>query len=180
MLQKFKPHFLKLGPRRFVVGTVLLLVILDLLNFYYLRIWWKFRDMSFVITKMAAKLAGRDWDYLTQDSINEVMALCDNAFYFFLFIVFVNNLFFYCFYLRKKLWAQGYVLFYTLTTALFAFTFLIEGPILGYGWFIFNLSTLFIYLYLWLGVKLLKYETTDIEQPAPPVTPTPEHGKTEQ
>lgn len=165
MLQKFKPHFLKLGPRRFVIGTVLLLIILDLLNSYYLRIWWQHRDLSILMTKTLAMRQGIDWSTLSQESISEVRGLVDNAFYFFLFIVLINNFFFYAFYLRKKLWAQGYILFYTLSAALFAVTFIYEGPILGLGWFIFNISTLFLYAYMYVGVKLLKFETTDAEAP---------------
>lgn len=172
MLQRFKPHFLKLGPRRFVIGTVLLLIVLDLVNSYYLRIWWQHRDLSILMTKTIATKQGLDWSTLSQDSINEVRGLIDNAFYFFLFIVLINNFFFYAFYLRKKLWAQGYVLFYTLTTALFAVTFIVEGPVLGGAWYAYNLATLFIYAYMYVGVKLLKFETTDIEQP--PVTPAGE------
>jgi hypothetical protein len=167
MLQKLKPHFLKLGPRRFVIGTVILLVILDLINSYYLRIWWQHRDLSIQMTKTIAIQQGVDWSTISNDTVKEVRALIDNAFYFFLFIVLINNFFFYAFYLRKKLWAQGYVLFYTLTTSIFAITFLVEGPILGMPWYLYNLATLFIYAYLYLGVKLLKYETTDIAKPIP-------------
>lgn len=180
MLQKFKPHFLKLGPRRFVIGTVLLLVILDFVNAFYLRLWWQYRDISIKMTKKIADKQDIDWSTLSTESINEVRGLIDNAFYFFLFIVLINNLFFYVFYLRKKLWAQGYVLFYTLTTSLFAVTFIYEGPILGYPWYVYNLATLFLYAYMYVGVKLLKYETTDIDQPVDVVPPTPEHEKTEQ
>jgi hypothetical protein len=155
-----------------VIGTVLLLIILDLINGYYINIWWKFRQMSWRMTELTAKIYGYDLDLVSAESINEFMGFIDNCVAVFLTIVLVNNIFFYVFYLRKKLWAQGYVLFYTLTTSLFAITFLIEGPILGFGWFVYNLSTLFIYLYLWAGVKLLKFETTDIQQP--PVIPANE------
>jgi hypothetical protein len=44
--------------------------------------------------------------------------------------------------------------------------FLIEGPILGTGWFIFNLLSAPLYVYLYLGVKVLKNETTDVITPA--------------
>lgn len=174
MLQRFKPHFLKLGPRRFVIGTVLLLIILDLINSYYLRIWWQHRDISILMTKTLATKQGLDWSELSQESIREVKGVVDQGFYFFLFIVLINNFFFYAFYLRKKLWAQGYVLFYCLTTSIFAISFIVEGPILGVPWYIYNISTLFIYAYLYVGVKLLKFETTDIQQPAPLVTPVDE------
>lgn len=177
MFQRFKPHFLKLGPRRFVIGTVLLLIILDIVNSYYLRIWWQHRDISILMTKTLATKQGLDWSELSTESISEVKGVVDQAFYFFLFIVLINNFFFYVFYLRKKLWAQGYVLFYCLTTSLFAVTFIYEGPILGLPWYAYNIATLFIYAYLYVGAKLLKYETTDIAQPEPII---PERETTEQ
>jgi hypothetical protein len=161
MMEKIKTHFLKFGPRRFVVGTVIVLLILDLLNSWYLRLWWVKRNLSFVFVQKLAERQGIALSDLVPNSIAEIKYLVDNCFFFFLLIVLINNLFFYFFYLRKKLWAQGYVLFYTLTNSILAFSFLIEGPILGYSWFLYNLSTIVIYLYLYFGVKVLKAETTD-------------------
>jgi hypothetical protein len=139
-----------------------MLIILDLINAYYLRMWWLYRDISILMTKTMATNQGLSWSELSTESIKEVKGVVDQGFFFFLFIVLINNFFFYAFYLKKKLWAQGYVLFYCLTASIFAITFLAEGPILGPFWYAFNLSTCLIYVYLYLGVKLLKNETTDI------------------
>jgi hypothetical protein len=162
MLEKLKPHFVKFGPRRFVVVTVLLLLILDIMNSYYLRLYWEHRNLSILLTKTLAMKQGLDFSHLSSDSIQEVKGVVDQAFFFFLFIVLINNIFFYVFYLRRKLWAQSFVLFYAISNSVLAITFLIEGPILGIPWFLYNLGTMFLYLYLYLGIKLLKHETTDI------------------
>jgi hypothetical protein len=167
MMEKLKTHFLKIGPRRFVIGTVLLLIILDIINSYYLRIYWEHRNLSVLMGKTLAISQGLDFREFSADSIREFKGLIDQAFFFFLFIVLVNNIFFYVFYLRKKLWAQSYVLFYALTNSILAVTFLVEGTILGMGWYLYNLATVFIYLYMYFGVKVLKHETCDI---------TPAHG----
>lgn len=161
MMEQIKIHFLKFGPRRFVWATVFLLFILDLINSWYLRIYWVHKNFSILFVKRIAQNQGLDLDGLGRESVLEVQQFIDNAFFFFLFIVLLNNVFFYIFYLRKKLWAQGYVLFYTLTNSILAITFLIEGTILGWNWFLYNLFTMFFYLYLYFGVKVLKYETTD-------------------
>lgn len=166
MREKIKSHFLKLGPKRFVIGAVLLLLILDLINSYYLRIYWVHKDLSIFYVKTLAQREGLDFSNLTAESINEVKGVIDNGFYFFLLIVLVNNIFFYVFYLRKKLWAQGYILFYTVTNALLGVLFLVEGPILGVSWLIYNFVSIVLYLYLYFGVKVLKFETTDAAIPA--------------
>lgn len=174
MIDKIKAHFIKLGPKRFVIGAVLLLIILDLVNSYFLRVYWVHKDLSIFYVKTLAQREGIDFSALTSQSIAEVKGVIDNGFFFFLLIVLINNLFFYVFYLRKKLWAQGYILFYTVTNALLGILFMVEGPILGYSWFFYNFLTIFMYLYLYLGVKVLKYETTDA------LNPIPAHEKTEQ
>lgn len=171
MLEKIKKHFLGLNPKYFVILTVAGLVVLDLINSYYLRIYWVHKNLSLIYVEKVALTQGLDFTHLSSDSIQEVKQVIDNGFFFFLFIVFANNLFFYFFYLRKKLWAQGYVLFYTITNSILALLFIIEGPILGVSWFIYNIMTIFIYLYLYLGVKVLKNSTS--------VT-TPEHEMKEQ
>lgn len=171
MMEKIKGHFLKLGPKRFVLGTVFLLLVLDLINSYYLRLYWIFKDLSIIYVEKLALKQGLDFNSLTRDSIMEIKGVIDNGFFLFLFLVLINNIFFYIFYLRRKLWAQGYILFYTVTNALLSVLFLVEGPILGMSWYIYNVVAIFIYLYLYLGVKVLKFETTDAIL---------EHGKTEQ
>ncbi len=166
MFEKFKPHFLKLGPRRFVIGTVVLLLILDLANSYYLRLYWVHKDLSRLYVERLAQTQGLNFQELSASSLQEITQVIDNGFYFFLFIILLNNLFFYLFYLRQKLWAQGYVLFYAVTNAALAVLFLVEGPVLGAGWFTYNLATVFVYFYLFLGVKVLKPETTSSPSPA--------------
>lgn len=161
MLEKIKPHFLKLGPSRFVVGAVLVLFILDIINSIYLRLYWIEKKLSVLFVTKLANNQGLEFSELSQDTLMQIQAMINNAFFFFLFIVLINNLFFYFFYLRKKLWAQGYILFYTLTNSLLAMTFIIEGPIMGWEWLIYNVGTIFLYLYLYMGVKTLKVETTD-------------------
>ena len=161
MMNKLKDHFLKLGPRNCVVGTILLLIVLDVLNMIYLRLYWVNKDMSLNFVHLALRYNGLVAEDFNRETMNEMTGFLDNTFYFLIFLISINNLFFYFFYLRKKLWAQGYVLFYTLTGALFAFTFIIDPVDLGIGWKLYNIATIFIYLYLFMGVKVLKYETTD-------------------
>jgi hypothetical protein len=160
MVEKFKIHFLKLGPRRFVIGAVLLLIILDIINSYYLKLYWLKKDLSTLLVHQAIYKNGEVLENFSASTLLEMKSFIDNTFFFFLFIVLVNNLFFYFFYLRKKLWAQGYVLFYTLTAAIFAISFLFDQAGLGWGWALYNLGTMFVYGYLYFGVKLLKAETT--------------------
>ena len=155
MINKLKSHYLKLGPRPFVIATALILLILDIINSIYLRLYWTFKKLSLVIVERLAHGQGLELGQLSDQTIIEVQGMVNNAFFFFLFIVIINNLFFYFFYLRKKLWAQGYVLFYTISNSILAVTFLIEGPILGLPWFIYNFATMFIYLYLYMGVKTI-------------------------
>jgi len=160
MKEKLLSHYLKIGPRRFVVGTVILLVLLDVLNGVYLKLAWVKNDLSqkmvlTIIDRM--KLQPGDFDHAT---MVEIGGLVDKSFDFFLFLILVNNLFFYFFYLRKKLWAQGYVLFYTLTAAVFSCMMIFDGYGMGAGWMILNLLTIPLYLYLYFGFKLLKSQTT--------------------
>lgn len=161
MKEKFKTHFLQFGPRRFVVFTVLALVLTDLVNFYYLKLYWMSKDFSNLIVRMGIMRSGQMMENFSADSIQEMMALITNCFYFFLFIILVNNLFFYLFYLRRKLWAQGFVLFYVLTAAIFQMTFIFDNGGLSWTWTTYNLLTVPFYLYLFFGVKWLKAETTD-------------------
>ncbi len=162
-MAKIKSHFLSLGARRFVIGTVILLIILDLINSLYLRLYWIHRGISRLVVERIANNQGLEFKQLSEQTITEITLMVNNAFFFFLFIILINNLFFYFFYLKKKLWAQSYVVFYSISNSILAITFLFEGPILGWSWFAYNLSTMFIYLYLYSGVKVLKDETTDIK-----------------
>lgn len=158
MKEKLKDHFMRIGPRRFVVGTVIILILLDILNGIYLKQVWGKNDEALLLQVIRMiEVNPADFD---QATMAEMRGLIDKSFSFMLFSILLNNLFFYLFYLRKKLWAQGFVLFYTLTAAIFSAAMIFDGFTLGIGWFIFNLLTIPVYLYLYAGVKLLKKETT--------------------
>jgi len=159
MKEKLLNHYMKIGSRRFVVGTVVMLVILDILNGVYLKFSWVKNGLSDKMVLMfinGMQLKPIDFD---QATMAEIGGLVNKSFDFLLFVILVNNLFFYFFYLRKKHWAQGYVLFYTLTASIFSIMMIFDGNDMGSGWMIFNLLTIPFYLYLYLGVKLLKKET---------------------
>jgi hypothetical protein len=160
MKEKLLNHFMKIGPRRFVVSAVIMLLILDILNGIYFKIFWVQTNMSQKILLKSMEGKGE----LAPETIVEVIELINASFAFFLFVIFVNNLFFYLFYLRKKLWAQGYVLFYAFSAAMFSVATLFMGAVLGPAWFIFTLINIPLYLYLYFGVKLLKNETTLVPQ----------------
>jgi hypothetical protein len=152
-----------------VIFAVLVLIILDIINSMYLRSYWVFKNLSRQTVEKLANNQGLEFSQLSEQTITEVTGMVNNAFFFLLFIILINNFFFYLFYLRKKLWAQGYVLFYAISNSVLAILFLVEGPIVGWPWFVYNLGTMFLYFYLYLGVKVLKYETTNIK-PIPVVT----------
>lgn len=162
MREKFTAHFRKYGPRRFVIMTVVLLIVTDLLNSWYLRLWWVAKDMSDVLLRQSAERSGMELSDLGPDSIRELEQFFDKSFYFFLTIILANNLFFYVFYLRRKLWAQGFVLFYALTAAMFSSLFIFDNAGLSSGWYIYNIVMIFVYSYLFLGVKYLKQDTVDL------------------
>lgn len=160
MKERLRNHYRKIAPRQFVVATVITLIILDILNGIYLKLIWAKNDLSkniVLISINRMKLSVADFD---QATMMQVGGLLDKSVDFFLFIFLMNNLFFYFFYLRKKLWAQGFVLFYTLTGAIFSGCVIFDGFSLGAGWIIFNLLAIPLYLYLYFGVKILKPETT--------------------
>ena len=161
MMAKIKEHFLKFGPRRFVIMATVLLLVMDILNSWYLKLYWLKKDLSGFMVKQSIERSGNSVEYFSVSTIREMEAFLDNIFYFFIFLILINNIFFYFFYLRKKLWAQSYVLFYAFTAAIFSVTFLIDQAGLGTGWMLYNLLTIPLYVYLYLGVKVLKRETTD-------------------
>lgn len=161
-MEKLKKHFLVIGGRRFVISAVILLISLDLINTIYLRLYWLKKDLSTMLVHQMVRKNGYLLENFSTDTILEMKSFLDNTFYFFLFLILLNNIFFYFFYLRKKLWAQGYVLFYTLTGSIFALSFIVDQADLGLGWLTYNILTMFLYFYIYLGVKVLKYETTDI------------------
>lgn len=182
MRDKLLSHYRKFGPRRFVLFTVLTLALTDLINSWYLRLWWVAKDMSGMGVRMTAEKSNIALADLGPDTIREVRAMFDNMFFLFLLIILVNNFFFYAFYYRRKLWAQGFVLFYALTAAGLSFVFLFDNAGLGTGWYLYNLLMSGVYLYLFVGVKVLKEETVDLpgSKEVPPPVPTPERETTEQ
>lgn len=161
MKEKIKAHFLKFNPRHFVVFTVLTLFVTDLVNTWFLRIFWQSKNMSLNILRTIFAQKGVNLNDFSAPSIEEMVGFVANSFSFFLFIILVNNLFFYLFYLRRKLWAQGFILFYALTGALLQLTYIFDSETVGRGWIVYNLLTIPYYLYIFLGVKFLKAETTD-------------------
>lgn len=164
MKEKLLAHFRKLGPRRFVIATVLTLIVTDLVNSWYLRLWWVSKDMSQRLLVQSSEQSGVSLSDLGPDSIRELREFFDHSFFLLLFIILANNLFFYVFYLRRKLWAQGFVLFYALTAAGLSMAFLFDNAGLGTGWYIYNLLMVPVYLYLFVGVKSLKEDTVDIKK----------------
>lgn len=160
MKQKLYHHFLKFGPKRFVIFAVIFLFVLDILNCYYLKLHWTQRGYSDLILKLTLKNGQLTEAELSSDTIVEILKFINNCFYFFIVLIVINNLFFYAFYLRKKLWAQSYILFYTITAAIFSLTFIFDNSGLPSIWMVYNILTIPIYIYLYLGVKLLKKETT--------------------
>lgn len=162
MKEKLKTHFLNFGPRKFVTTAVIVLFILDVVNCYYLKLYWMSKSMSDILVQESIKRSSLLIEDFSRDTLMEMTGFVNNTFFFFLLIILANNLFFYFFYLKKRLWAQGYVLFYTLTAALFSLTFIFDNANLGVGWIIYNVLTIFVYIYLYFGVKLLKNETVII------------------
>ena len=160
MNEKLKNHFLKIGPRTFVIATVILLLVLDILNGIYLKLALSKRNLSEMMIVSAYQRMDLSTAELDAESIAQMTWILEKSVDFFLFLILINNLFFYFFYLRKKLWAQGYVLFYTLSAAILSVAMLFDVYGMGTSWMIFNIATIPIYLYLYMGIKLLKNETT--------------------
>jgi hypothetical protein len=162
MREKLTTHFRKWGPKRFVIATVIVLIVTDLLNSWYLRLWWVAKEMSYKGVMMSAQHSGIAIEDLGPDSVREIQQFFDNSFYFLLLIILANNFFFYAFYLRRKLWAQGFVLFYALTAAAFSAMFFFDNAGLGTAWYLYNVLMVPVYLYIFLGVKYLKADTVDL------------------
>ncbi|HLW56522.1 MAG TPA: hypothetical protein VKY27_04000 [Bacteriovoracaceae bacterium] len=160
MKEKFKAHFKSWNCRYFVIFTIISLIITDIINGYYLKLFWSNKGMSQNLVRQSIAQGGMIIEDFSIDTINEMTGFVDNTFYFFLFLILVNNLFFYLFYYLKKLWAQGFILFYTLTAAIFALTFIFDDAGLSPAWKVYNVLSIPFYLYLFLGVKVLKSETT--------------------
>jgi hypothetical protein len=159
MNEKLRAHFLKIGPKNFVLGTVILLVVLDFLSLYNLKLNFENSGLYNNIVLLTMERMKIKQSELAPETLIEMAGLIHKTMDFGFLLIILNNLFFYFFYLRKKLWAQNYVLFYTLTAAIFSLLMIFDNHT-GIGWTIFNFLTIPIYLYLFFGVKLLKEETT--------------------
>lgn len=141
--------------------TVISLIITDLINGYYLKLFWANKEMGQNLVKQSIAQGGMVIEDFSLDTLSEMTGFVDNTFFFFLFIILANNLFFYLFYYLKRLWAQGFVLFYTITAAIFALTFIFDDGGLPSAWKAYNVLSIPFYLYLFFGVKILRVETTN-------------------
>jgi hypothetical protein len=159
MNEKLRGHFLKIGPKNFVLGTVFVLIILDFLSLYNLKLNFEQSGLYNNIVLLTIERMQIKQSELAPETLTEMAGLIHKTMDFAFLLILINNLFFYFFYLRKKLWAQGYILFYTMTAAIFSLLMIFDNHT-GIGWTIFNVLTIPIYLYLFFGVKLLKEETT--------------------
>lgn len=154
-----KKHFSNLGVNRFTAITVFILLATDIINSFYLRIYWVHKNISLSYVEQIASSQGIDINQIGKSGLMELKAVIDNGFFFFLLIILVNNLFFYFFYLRKKIWARSYVVFYCMSNSVLALLFIAEGQLLGASWFTYNILTIGVYFYLAMGNKILKLET---------------------
>ncbi len=159
MKEKLRQHFLKIGPRRFVLMTVFSLLILDLLTGHSFRMSLIQNGFSEKLVQLSIKQANLQASDLSNETLTEVHNLMNMSIDFMLGLILVNNIFFYFFYFKKKLWAYSYVAFYTLTAGFLSLSMIFDKHV-STGWLIFNIATIPMYLYLFLGVKLLKAETT--------------------
>jgi hypothetical protein len=163
MKEKLRSHYLKVGPRRFVIGAVILLIILDILSGYSLKVSWENNQASQKMVLLSVKSMQLQMADLSMETVAEIAGLVNKTFDFMLVLLLMNNLFFYFFYLKKRLWAQGYVLFYTLSAAILSFTMVLDQS-QGIGWVVFNFLTIPLYVYLYFGVKILRAETTHLPE----------------
>ena len=161
MIKNIKEHFSHLGIKRFTAITVLILLATDIINSFYLRIYWVHKNISLSYVEQVAAAQGIDFNQIGKSGLMELKAVIDNGFFFFLLIIFVNNLFFYFFYLRKKIWARSYVVFYCMSNSILALLFTAEGQLLGASWFTYNILTIGVYFYLAMGNKILKLATNE-------------------
>jgi hypothetical protein len=159
MKEKLRQHFLKIGPRRFVLMTIFSLLILDLLTGHSFRMSLIQNGFSEKLVQLSIKQANLQASDLSNETLSEVHNLMNMSLDFMLGLILVNNIFFYFFYFKKKLWAYSYVAFYTLTAGFLSLSMIFDKHV-STGWLIFNIATIPMYLYLFLGVKLLKAETT--------------------
>lgn len=152
MLQnKIRKHFQFFTLNQFQLIIVVSFIILDVLNSLYLKNYWIEKDLTKIYLKKMAQMQGMSLSHLAQNSLNEIQNLISLGFTFLILLFFFNNLFFYIFYLRKKIWAEKYVLFYAFSNAILGIIFILEGPVTGLWWYFYNMMTVIIYCYCFWG-----------------------------
>jgi hypothetical protein len=157
MKDKLLNHFKRWKPKTFLWSMVLILLLLDLGNGQFLRLSWLEKNSSMSIVNILASQGELSLSELSHDTMTELLGMIDNTFLFFLFIVLINNLFFYLFTLRGKAWAHSYLVFYTFTGALFSLIMVIDSFGMGSFWGVFNIASILTYVYLFLGLKLVPF-----------------------
>ena len=95
MKEKLRQHFLKIGPRRFVLMTVFSLIILDLLTGYSFRMSLTQNGFSEKLVQISIEQAKLQASDLSADTLAEVHGLMNKSIDFMLGLILVNNLFFY-------------------------------------------------------------------------------------
>ena len=157
MKDKLLNHFKKWKPKTFLWSAVLTLLAMDFGNGQFLRLSWLEKNSSRGIVNILASQGELSLSELSSDTMTELLGMIDNTFLFFLFIILINNLFFYLFTLRGKAWAHSYLVFYAGTGALFSLIMVIDSFGMGSFWGIFNIASILIYLYLFIGLKTVVF-----------------------
>lgn len=155
MIEKCRNHFKKWNPKTFLWVSVLILLVLDIGNGQFLRLSWLEKNSSMLIINILASRGELNLSELSSDTMTELLGMINNTFLFFLFIILINNLFFYCFTLLKKAWAHSYLVFYTMTGALFSLVMVFDSFGMGSFWGFFNIISIIIYAYLFVGLKMV-------------------------
>lgn len=157
MKQKLINHYIKWKPKTFLWASVLTLLALDIGNGQFLRLSWTENNTSLSIVHIMIQKGEFNLSDLSTDTMTELLGMIDNTFFFFLMIVLINNLFFYLFTLRRKTWAHSYLVFYAMTGALFSLLMVVDSFSMGSFWGIFNIASILIYLYLFIGLKTVVF-----------------------
>ena len=157
MKEKFINHFKRWRSKTFLWLSVLILLLLDLGNGQFLRLSWFKNNSSFNLANLLASRGEVQLSELSQDTLIELIGMIDNTFLFFLFIILLNNIFFYFFTLRGKLWAHSFLVFYTMTGALFSLIMVKDSFSLGITWGVFNVLSIVVYGYIFFGLKFVKF-----------------------
>ncbi len=166
MIEKCQNHFKKWNPKTFLWVAVLILLILDIGNGQFLRLSWLEKNTSMFIINIMTSSGELSLNELSGDTVTELLGMFNNTFLFFLFIILLNNLFFYCFTLLRKAWAHSYLVFYTMTGAFFSLFMVFDSFGMGSFWGFFNIISIIIYTYLFVGLKLVPLNPTSSENSA--------------